>query len=104
MSKMIEKVCGHAQYVLVADSRDAREKTEGGLIIPDSAKKTEWFKVVSVGPDCTKGYTASDGTKKSLKPGDRVQFYQGVNVDIDGVRYQAVPENNVMIVLPGENL
>jgi len=103
-TKMIDQVAGYASYALVADSGERREKSEGGIIIPDSAKKTEWFKIVAVGSECNKGYVAADGSKKMLKKGDRIQFFQGVNVDIDGVRYQAVPENNIMIVLPGEAL
>jgi len=102
MGKTIDQVCAHTMYVLIEDTKDAREKTEGGLHIPDSAKKTEWFRIVSVGPECLKGYTGRDGEKKMLKPGDRIQFFQGVNVDIEGTRYQAVPENNVMIVWPKE--
>ncbi len=102
MSKAIEQVCAHTMYVLVEDTKIVREKTDGGLIIPDSAKKTEWFKILSVGPECIKGYTGRDGEKKMLKSGDRIQFFQGVNVDIEGIRYMAVPENNVMVVWPKE--
>lgn len=102
MSKSIDQVCASAMYVLIEDTKITRDKTDGGLIIPDSAKKTEWFRVLSVGPECTKGYTGRDGEKKMLKPGDRIQFFQGVNIDIEGNRYQAVPENNVMVVWPKE--
>jgi co-chaperonin GroES (HSP10) len=101
---MIDNVCGHAQYALVRDVGEHKDRTNGGIYIPDTAQKPTWHEVLSVGPNMKAGYTAKDGTVKPLAPGDRIQFHQGVKVAIDGKDYIAVPENNIMLVLPKESL
>jgi chaperonin GroES len=80
------------------DTQD--EKTQGGIIIPDSAKeKPQEGEVVAVG----KGKRLEDGKLVALdvQVGDRVLFgkYSGSEVKIDGVEYIIMREDEVLGVL-----
>jgi len=82
------------------DTQD--EKTQGGIIIPDSAKeKPQEGEVVAVG----KGKRLEDGKLVALdvQVGDRVLFgkYSGSEVKIDGVEYIIMREDEVLGVLEG---
>ena len=76
---------------------EGEEKTEGGIIIPDTAKeKPQEGEVVAVGPG------ARDEAGKlipiDLKPGDRVLFgkWSGTEVKIDGEELLIMKESDVM--------
>jgi len=82
------------------DTQD--DKTQGGIIIPDSAKeKPQEGEVVAVG----KGKRLEDGKLVALdvQVGDRVLFgkYSGSEVKIDGVEYIIMREDEVLGVLEG---
>ena len=79
---------------------DAKEKTEGGIIIPDTAKeKPSEGEVISVGPG------GRDEAGKlipiDLKTGDRVLFgkWSGTEVKIAGSDYLIMKESDIMGVL-----
>src|SRR5579862_5005907 len=79
---------------------DAKDKTPGGIIIPDTAKeKPSEGEVTAVGPG------GRDEAGKlipiDLKAGDRVLFgkWSGTEVKIDGVEYLIMKESDVMGVL-----
>ena len=79
---------------------DAKEKTEGGIIIPDTAKeKPSEGEVISVGPG------GRDEAGKlipiDLKTGDRVLFgkWSGTEVKIDGQDLLIMKESDIMGVL-----
>ena len=79
---------------------DAEEKTQGGIIIPDTAKeKPMEGEVVSVGP----GARGEDGKIQPLdvKAGDRVLFgkWSGTEVKIDGQELLIMKESDIMGVL-----
>jgi chaperonin GroES len=79
---------------------EAREKTAGGIVLPDSAKeKPQRGKIISVG----QGKILDDGTVKKLqlKKGDQVLFtsYAGTDVKIDGKEYLIMSESDIMAVI-----
>jgi chaperonin GroES len=86
--------------ILVQRLEDKQEKSEGGIIIPDSAKeKPQRGKVTAVG----NGKTLDDGTKVALeiKKGDKVLFgkYAGTEVKIESDEYLILREDDVLAVI-----
>ena len=79
---------------------EAKEKSAGGIIIPDTAKeKPSQGEVIAVGPggrDDNGKLIAID-----LKAGDRVLFgkWSGTEVKIDGVEYLIMKESDIMGVI-----
>jgi len=76
------------------------EKTEGGIIIPDTAKeKPIEGKVIAVG----NGKTTDGGEVRALevKKGDRVLFgkYSGTEVKIDGEEHLILREDDILGVV-----
>jgi chaperonin GroES len=79
---------------------EEEEKTEGGIIIPDTAKeKPIEGKVVAVG----KGKVSEDGKviPLDLKKGDRILFgkYAGTEVKIEGEEHLIMREDDVLGVI-----
>jgi chaperonin GroES len=84
---------------LVVKRIEAREKTAGGIYIPDSAKeKPVEGEVIAVGNG-----KDHKGTIRPLdvKVGDRVLFgkYSGTEVKIDGVEHTLLREDDVLAIL-----
>lgn len=84
-----------ADRVLV-QPQEAEEKTAGGIIIPDTAKKERPIEgqVLAVG----------QGTKDEemvLKVGDRVLYgkYSGTEVELDGEKYLIMRQSDVLAVM-----
>ncbi|MCX5716364.1 MAG: co-chaperone GroES, partial [Candidatus Omnitrophica bacterium] len=70
---------------------EAKEKTKGGLVLPDTAKeKPQEGKVISVG----KGRVSNEGKliTPEVKAGDKVLYgkYSGSEVTVDDVEYLIV--------------
>ncbi len=81
---------------------EAEEKTEGGIVLPDTAQeKPQKGEVVAVGD----GKLLDDGTraKMTLKKGDVVLFgkYSGTEIKINGEEYSIMREDDVLAVLKG---
>ena len=79
---------------------EAETKTDGGILLPDSAKeKPQCGKVVAVGP----GKLLDDGSwcKLSVKKGDEVYYgkYAGTEVDIGVKKYVIVKESDILAVV-----
>ncbi len=79
---------------------DAKTKTAGGIVIPDSAKeKPQRGKIISVG----KGKVLDDGTLKKMqvKKGDLVLFtsYAGTEVKVKDAEYLIMNESDIMAVI-----
>ena len=79
---------------------EEKEKTTGGIIIPDTAKeKPQEGKVVAVGP----GKCDENGKRIPLevKKNDRVLFskYAGNEIKIDGVGHLIMREDDILGVL-----
>jgi chaperonin GroES len=76
---------------------EEKEKTAGGIIIPDTAKeKPQEGKVVAVGP----GKWDENGKRISMevKKDDRVLFakYAGNEINIDGVEHLIMREDDIL--------
>jgi chaperonin GroES len=79
---------------------EAEEKTASGLYLPDSAKKKPTQgEVIAVG----EGRVLDSGERNALtvKVGDRVLFskYGGNEVNVDGVDYTILDEDQIYAVL-----
>ncbi len=86
--------------ILVRRLEDTQEKSEGGIIIPDTAKeKPQRGKVTAVG----NGTTLDDGTRVAIevKKGDQVLFgkYAGTEVKIEGNEYLILREDDILAVV-----
>jgi len=79
---------------------EAEERTESGLIIPDTAKeKPQKGKVVAVGP----GKVMDNGTKVALtvKAGDNILFskYAGTEINISNEEYLIMREDDILGII-----
>lgn len=79
---------------------DAPEKTEGGIIIPDTASEKPYEgKVEAVGP----GKILESGKvhKLDVKKGDRVLFgkFAGTEIKLDGEDYVILEEDEIVAVI-----
>ena len=85
---------------VVVEVMEAEDKTSGGIILPDSAKKkpTEG-KVIAVGD----GRTLDNGNrnKLSVKAGDKVLFskYGGNEVTLDGKDFTILDEDQIYAIV-----
>ncbi len=80
---------------VVVKAHDAEEKTEGGIIIPDTAKeKPQKGEVVAVGP-------GKDGNKMTVKKGDTVLYgkYAGQELKYEGQDYLIMREDDILVIL-----
>lgn len=85
---------------VVIEVLEAKEKTKGGIVLPDTAKeKPQEGKVVAAG----KGKLTDDGKVVPLeaKVGDKVLYgkYSGTEVNIDEKEYLIVKEEDILAVV-----
>ena len=86
--------------ILVKRLEEGEEQSQGGIIIPDTAKeKPQQAKVLAVGG----GRITDDGTVQpiDIKNGDTVVFskYAGTEVKIDGEELLVIREDDVLGVV-----
>ena len=79
---------------------EEKEKTAGGIIIPDTAKeKPQEGKVMAVGP----GRWDENGKRipMEVKKGDSVLFgkYAGSEIKIDGVKHLIMTEDDILGIM-----
>lgn len=82
---------------VIIEIEEAEEKTQGGIVLPDTAKeKPQRGKVVAVGSG--KLLDSGERAKPVLAEGDRVIFgkYSGSDVKVDGKEYKILRENEVL--------
>ena len=82
---------------VVVEPLEAEEKTQGGIVLPDSAKeKPTKGKVISVG----EGKLLDSGKRAELlvKKGDKVLYgkYAGTEITVDGKDYLILKENDIL--------
>jgi len=73
----------------------AEEKTQGGIIIPDTAKeKPQRGEVVAVGP-------GKDGNLMTVQVGDIVLYgkYAGQEINYNGEDFMIMREDDVLVIL-----
>ena len=84
------------EYVVVKPVEE-EEKTEGGIVLPDTAKeKPQKGEVVAVGPG--KLLKSGDRAPLSVKVGDMVLFgkYSGNEVKIEGEELKIMRESEIL--------
>jgi chaperonin GroES len=79
---------------------EAKEKTAGGLILPESAKdKPQEAEVIAIGP----GRTNKEGNKvpMTVSVGDLVLFkkYSTTDVKLEGDQYLILKESDILAVV-----
>ncbi len=75
----------------------AEEKTQGGIIIPDTAKeKPQRGEIVAVGP-------GKDGNELTVNVGDTVLYgkYSGQELQYQGEDYLIMREDDILVILEG---
>ncbi|MEO1516395.1 MAG: co-chaperone GroES [Bacteroidota bacterium] len=80
---------------VVVKPAPAEEKTQGGIIIPDTAKeKPQKGEVVAVGP-------GKDGNLMTVQVGDTVLYgkYAGTELNFEGADYLIMREDDILVVL-----
>ena len=80
---------------VVVKSDAAEEKTQGGIIIPDTAKeKPQQGEIIAVGP-------GKDGNKMTVKKGDTVLYgkYAGQELKYKGEEYLIMREDDILVIL-----
>ncbi len=82
---------------VVIEPLEAEEKTQGGIVLPDSAKeKPTKGKVISVGD----GKLLDSGKRAALlvKKGDKVLYgkYAGTEITVGGKDYLILKENDIL--------
>jgi chaperonin GroES len=82
---------------VVVKPLEAEEKTQGGIVLPDSAKeKPQKGKITAVGA----GKLMENGERVPLvvKKGDLVLFgkYAGTDIKIDGDEYKIMKESDIL--------
>lgn len=85
---------------VIVKSNDPEEKTQGSIIIPDTAKeKPQEGEIVAVGP----GKISDTGNKVAMevKKGDKVLYgkYSGTEVTIDGDEYLIMRESDILAII-----
>ena len=85
---------------ILVEVLEAKEKTKGGIILPDSAKeKPQEAKVIAVG----KGRVTEDGKiiPLEIKVGDRILFskYSEKEITVDDKEYLILKEEDVLAIV-----
>ncbi|MDD5680714.1 MAG: co-chaperone GroES [Candidatus Omnitrophica bacterium] len=85
---------------VVIEVLEAREKTKGGIVLPETAKeKPQEGKVVAVG----KGKVSDEGKVIPLetKVGDKILYgkYTGTEVTIDDTEYLIMKEEDILAIV-----
>ncbi len=85
---------------IIVKREDAKEATEGGIILPDAAKgKPSRGVVMAVGP----GRLLNDGSRagNQVKVGDTIVFqhFAGAEVELDDETYVVMGESDVLCVV-----
>jgi chaperonin GroES len=84
---------------VVVETLEGEEKSPGGIILPDTAKKKpQEGVVVAVGP----GKVLDDGSRAEMavKPGDKVIYakYGGTEVSVDGKDYVILDQDSIYAI------
>jgi chaperonin GroES len=82
---------------VVIKQSDAKEKTEGGIFLPDAAKeKPQIGKVVAAGPG--KMLDSGKRSQMSVKKNDKVVYgkYMGNEIEVDREKYVILRESDIL--------
>ncbi|MDX1917710.1 MAG: co-chaperone GroES [Candidatus Caenarcaniphilales bacterium] len=82
---------------VIVQKEESDEKTQGGILLPDSAKeKPQIAKVVAVGPG--KKDEKGNLNPPDLKIGDRVVYpkYSGTEIKVEGEEYLILKASDIL--------
>jgi chaperonin GroES len=85
---------------VVIKQSDAKEKTEGGIFLPDAAKeKPQIGKIVAAGPG--KMLDSGKRSEMSVKKNDKVVYgkYMGNEIEVDREKYVILRESDILGIL-----
>jgi chaperonin GroES len=85
---------------IVVKRLEAEERTQGGIVLPDTAKeKPQRGKVIAVGDG--RLLDSGERAKPSVKKGDEVVFtsYAGTEIKVGGEEYLIMGESEVLAVV-----
>jgi len=85
---------------VVVKPSEAEEQTEGGIILPDTAKeKPQKGEVIAVGPG--KKSDTGETIPMEVKKGDTVIYgkYSGTEFNFEGDEYLIMHENDILAVI-----
>ena len=85
---------------VIVKPMEAKEKKQGGIIIPDTAKeKPQEGKVVAIGPG--KINEAGKKIDMEVKNGDKVLYgkYSGTEVTVDGDELLILRESDILAII-----
>ena len=85
---------------IVVEVLEAKEKTKGGIVLPDTAKeKPQEANVVAVG----KGRVSDEGKviAPQVKVGDKILFgkYSGTEITVDDKEYLILKEEDILAIV-----
>jgi len=85
---------------IMVEVLEAKEKTKGGIVLPDTAKeKPQEAKVIAVG----KGRISEEGKiiVPEVKAGDKILFgkYSGTEIIVDDKEYLILKEEDILAVM-----
>lgn len=81
-------------HVVVKAESAAKEKTVGGIIIPDTAKeKPQMAEVIAVGTD--------EDLQKIVKVGDKVLYgkYAGTEIELEGEKLLILSKSDILAIV-----
>jgi len=85
---------------VIVKPSEAEEQTEGGIILPDTAKeKPQKGEIIAVGPG--KKSDTGDTIPMEVKKGDQVLYgkYSGTEITIEGDEYLIMHENDILAII-----
>tara|TARA_B100000676_G_C17370607_1_gene480386 strand:- start:237 stop:521 length:285 start_codon:yes stop_codon:yes gene_type:complete len=85
---------------VVVKAQDAEEVSNGGIILPDTAKeKPQQGEIVATGP----GKISDSGNliKLTVKKGDSILYgkYSGTEITVDGTEYLIMRESDILAIM-----
>ncbi|NQT22779.1 MAG: co-chaperone GroES [Candidatus Omnitrophica bacterium] len=85
---------------IMVEVLEAKEKTKGGIVLPDTAKeKPQEAKVIAVG----KGRVSDEGKTiaPEVKAGDKILFgkYSGTEIVVDDTEYLILKEEDILAIM-----
>ena len=85
---------------VVVKAQDAEEVSNGGIILPDTAKeKPQQGEIVATGP----GKISDSGSliKLTVKKGDPILYgkYSGTEITVDGTEYLIMRESDILAIM-----
>ena len=84
---------------VILKQQEAEEKTQSGIILPDSAKeKPQTAVVVAVGPG---GVVDGKTVTMEVQPGDQVVYakYAGTEIEVEDEKYMIIKQDDILAIL-----